>query len=133
MANPTVSDEQSNVLEQAVDPIVIAREVRQLLGEGQLQEARKLIVDALRIHPTHAELLKLQQVVAPGRVIHQPGRYPNRTAELDWIARHRSQYQGKWVALVGQEVVALEDDAKALLNKLQQQHLTETPLVHHLT
>ena len=132
MANSTVSDEQSNVLDHAVDPTVIAMEVRQLLGEGQLQAARKLIAEALRTHPTHAELLKLQQVVAPGRVVRQSRCYPNRTAELDWIARHRSQYQGKWVALVGKEVVAIEDDVKELLNKIQQQHFTKTPLVHHL-
>ncbi len=121
MADPIIATEQ--VSNQITDPAIVAAQVRQLLGEGQLQTARGLIAEALENHPIHAELLSLQHVIMLGRVEHKPDRYPNRQTELDWIDLNRNRYQGKWVALVGKQVVAIEDDAKVLLNKLKQRFL----------
>jgi hypothetical protein len=132
MTEPVLSDERSTVSGHVADPAAVAEQVRHWLGEGQLQAARQLLAGALKAYPADAELLSLQHAIAPGRVERTPGRYPNRQAELDWIARNRSRYQGKWVALVGEQVVAIEDDARVLLDKLKQQSLSETPLVHHL-
>lgn len=75
-------------------------------------------------------MLRLKQAIEPGQVLHHPDRkYPNRKTELDWIARNRNQYQGKWLALIGDQLIAAEGDARMLLGKLKQQKLSETPLV----
>lgn len=127
MADPVLPDGQA----AAPDAAAVER-IRQLLGEGRLQDARRLTAQALRSHPGHAGLLGLERTIAPGRVEPRPGRYPDRRAELAWIAQNRDRYPGKWVALVGDRVIAIEDDAGVLLKKLRQQGVAETPLVHHL-
>ena len=78
-------------------------------------------------------MLCLKRVIEPGQVLRHPDRrYPNCQTEFDWITRNRSQYQGKWVALIGDQLIAAEGDAKMLLGKFEQQSLSETPFVHHI-
>ena len=119
-------------LKQNVEPEAAVNQARRLLGEGQIQQARELIITALKTSPTHADLLGLQQAISPGQVKRKSDNYPNRKTERDWIARNREQYSGKWVALVGEHVLAMEDNPKTLLEKLKQKKISETPLVHHL-
>lgn len=132
MAESVTSDDQVDILGRGSTPAAIAKHIRQLLGEGRLQDARDLVAKALNIHPADDELLGLQRVIAPGQVERKSGHYPDRKAEFAWIARNRSHYQGKWVALIGEQVIGMEDDAHVLLSKIKQQNLAETPLVHHL-
>ena len=38
----------------------------------------------------------------------------DRSRELKWIAENRTRYPGKWVALEGDTVIAVDDDAKVV-------------------
>ena len=114
------------------NPAVIAKKIRALLGEGQLKAAQIMLERALQYHPGDAELIHLQDVISPGSITSVSGNSPNIKAELDWIADHREQYRGKWVALIGKQVIAIEDDAKQLLSKLKDKKTPESPFVHHL-
>ena len=42
------------------------------------------------------------------------------------------EYQGKWVALVGESLVASSDSLKELLAELDQRKFERIPLIHHL-
>jgi Flp pilus assembly protein TadD len=99
MAHSTATNAQ--VSAPMADPVAVAGYARELLGQGQLHAARRLLQKALQAYPTDATLLRLQQVIEPGRVERKSARYPNRSAELEWIKRNRAQYLNKWVALVG--------------------------------
>ena len=118
---------------KADDIASVIKEVRYSLSEGQIHAARNLIDTALEKYPANSELLRLRQIIAPGRVERLPNRHrSSRQAELNWIARNRHQYLGKWVALVDDQAIAIEDDAKTLLDKIGQQDLSKSPLIHHL-
>lgn len=38
-------------------------------------------------------------------------------AEIDWITENRAQYAGRWVALVGNELIAVGDSAREVFDK----------------
>ena len=132
MANPATSDEPTSMLNQDEEPGAIVKRIRQLLGEGQLQDARSLVNQALQTYPNEPELLRIQRLITPGRVTSMADCYPDRKTEFNWIACNRVKHRGKWVALIGEQVIAMEDDAEALMQALKHQDLSTSPLVHHL-
>lgn len=133
MAESSVSVTPATNNDLSDSPAAVAAHARKLLGEGQIQIVRTLVDRALQNYPANNELLRLKRVIEPGKVVRHPGlRYSNRQAEFDWIARNRDQYQGQWVALIGDQLIAAEEDAKILLKKLKQQNPSETPLVHRI-
>ena len=106
--------------------------VKHLLGQGHVVTAREILQRALRQYPTDARLLNLYQAVSPGNVVRRDVRYSDRTSEMAWIQANRSHYRGKWVALLGEKVIAVGDSLKAVFRIVQEQQLEETPLIHHL-
>ncbi len=132
MAELEMSADQPVGTGEANDLGTVAARIRRLLGQGRLRDARELVGRALADDPTCPELRCLRQTISPGRVELRPDSYPNRVAELEWVARNRTRFQGKWVALVGDRAVAVADVPEALLGKLKQQQLSATPLVLHL-
>jgi len=94
--------------------------------------AREILQRALRQYPTNERLLSLYQAVSPGKVVRRDVRYSDRTSEISWIKANRSHYRGKWVALLGEKVIAVGDSLKAVLRIVQERQLEETPLLHHL-
>jgi hypothetical protein len=51
---------------------------------------------------------------------------------MAWIKANRAHYKGKWVALLGEQVLGIGDSLKAVLRLVQEQQLEETPLLHHV-
>ena len=132
MAEFATPDKKIAITEDKNKSSVIAQNIRSLLGGGQLKTAQAVLEKALLAHPGNAELLRIRDVIAPGCITSVPGNSPNIKAELDWIAHHREQYHGKWVALIGKQVIAIEDDTKELLSKLKDKNISESPFVYHL-
>jgi hypothetical protein len=110
---------------------VVAR-VRELLAIGRLKTAKGLVERALRRFPDHAELGKLS------RFLDQRGATPNTTVEsttddeIDWLANPPENARGRWVALIGRQVVAMADSIRELKQALQSLDLPQAPLVHHI-
>lgn len=72
---------------------------------------------------------------APPRVVDSPRRgykEPDRSREFAWLREHGHAYRGKWVAVLGDRLVATADTLRDLLQQVQQARLTEHPLVHLL-
>lgn len=113
-------------------PALVLVCVKHLLGQGHVVTAREMLQHALRQYPTDERLLNLYQAVSPGNVVRRDMRYSNRTSEMAWIQANCSHYHGKWIALLGEEVIAVGDNLKAVLRIMQEQQLKDTPLIHHL-
>jgi hypothetical protein len=59
-------------------------------------------------------------------------RGPDRSAEFHWLKTRAAEYQGQWVALLGENLVASSKVLKELLAQLDKLQLQGEPLIHHL-
>jgi hypothetical protein len=82
-------------------------------------------------YPKDTKLQDLYHTVSPGRAVPREVTYRDRKLEMAWIKANRSQYRGKWVALLGEQVIGMGDDLKSVLRVVQKQQLAEPPLIHH--
>jgi hypothetical protein len=86
-------------------------------------------------YPTHSDLQRLAQVLAPPKVVDSSlkgYKEPDRSREFAWLREQAHAYRGKWVAVLGDQLVATADTLGDLLQQVQQARLTEHPLVHLL-
>ena len=108
----------------------IQEQIRSLLREGQIFEARELLESAGDRVPADSTLRK---VLAPARIIGKSSSTDvDRSAEFHWLKTRSAAYQGKWVALVGENLVASSDTLKELRDQLTRLPLEQRPLIHHL-
>jgi len=106
--------------------------IQKLVEEDRVDGARKLVEEALRASPEDPTLLSWKEVLAPGRVF---GRGPVNleiTAEQKWFASHTGQYKGRWVAVLGEELVAHAPTLQELSAKLKELAPKGLPVVHHI-
>lgn len=108
-------------------PASIEDEVRSLLAGGRISEARKLVEIAGEELPE-----SLREIFAPPRIRRVDERGVDRTPEFNWLKTNGPAYAGKWVALVGDDLVGCEDVLEELLAKLDQREFERRPLLHHL-
>jgi uncharacterized protein DUF5678 len=107
----------------------LEEQIRSLLAEGQIWEAQNLFNTSGDLLPADS---KLREVLSPPRTKLRDYRDVDRTPEYHWLNTHWHEYQGQWVALVGEDLVASSDSLKELLAKLDQLRFEREPLVHHL-
>lgn len=112
-------------------PTVELAYAKQLLEHEQVTDARAFLERAIRKYPEDERLRKLHRAIAPGRVERRVTHYPDRTIEATWIQAHRVQYRGKWVALLGEQVLGIGDDLQTVLRLVREHQLDEPPLIHH--
>jgi len=105
--------------------------IQKLIEEDRVGAARKLVEEALRENPSDPTLLGWKEVLAPGRVF---GRRPvnlEGTAEQKWFASHAGQYKGRWVAVLGEELLAHAPTLQELSTKLKTLTPKSLPVIHH--
>jgi hypothetical protein len=107
----------------------IERQIRSLLAEGRIWEAQELLESAGDRVPAGSTIRK---VLDPPRIQESDLRDVDRSAEFHWLKTKAPEYQGKWVALVGEDLVAATDTLKELLARLAELQLERRPLIHHL-
>jgi Family of unknown function (DUF5678) len=107
----------------------LEEQIRALLADGQIWEAQNLFNTAGDLLPADS---KLREVLSPPRIRTIDYRDVDRSPEFAWINAHAGAYQGKWVALVGENLVASSDSLKELLAKLHPLQFERKPLIHHL-
>lgn len=103
--------------------------IRSLVEEGQIYEAMKLLETAGALVPANSEI---REILGPPRIKRSDKRGVDRSAEFRWIKTHAASYQGKWVALVEETLVASSNSLKELLVQIDQLQFERRPLIHHL-
>ncbi len=97
----------------------ILDEIRTLLSAGNILAAQELTTDAVAKFPGDVELRNAKRVLCDGKSYVVPGKpEPSRRPELEWLRDPPADYRGKWVALVGREVVASGETLKEVLGAL---------------
>jgi len=59
-------------------------------------------------------------VVPEGRIIRTDAPFIDRTKEFEWLAKHRQEYAGQWIALMGDQLVASGTIAKEVFAKARE-------------
>lgn len=113
--------------ERAREPLSVEDEVRALLEEGRIWDAKKLVETAGDQLPED-----LREIFAPPRIRRVDERDVDRTPEFNWLKANGPAYAGKWVALVGDDLVGCEDELEDLLAQIRRCKFERKPLLHHL-
>ncbi len=130
---PPSSDEARLPVE--ISPEAASERVLALLGEGSYLSARRLAREALRRFPEHVGTRRIADVFEPrGKASIRPDgpRQPDRRQEFDWLRDPPEWARGKWIALVGAEVVAADESLAEVERKLRFLELDKQPLVHRV-
>lgn len=107
----------------------IEQQIRSLLAEGQIWEAQQLLKSAGNDAPVDS---KLRELLAPLRIRKSAIKDFDRSAEFHWLKTNWEEYQGKWVALLGEDLLASSDTLEELRAHLAELNPKRRPLIHHL-
>ncbi len=107
-------------------------EIRTHLGEGRFRTAQRLAKVAVVRFPDHPGLRIMNRGLNERQVRTRPATGQGRAEELEWLRNPPESVRGKWVALVGNEVVAAADALAEVMESLKSMTLPKTPLVHRV-
>jgi hypothetical protein len=102
-------------------------EIRRLLRDGQVHDARRLAAEAVKAHPDYRGLRQTHEVLNVGRSRRSPATGRSTREALEPLRDPPEEYRGKWVAVVGREIVGVADSLKELVARLPSD-LGQTPL-----
>jgi len=108
--------------------------IRSLLESQRFAEARQAAARAAGLFPDHPWLRQADRVLNPSGVTVVPARDrdTDRRKEYDWLRRHQAEYRGRWVALLGDELIACSDSFDEVLGAVRARELKARPLVHRV-
>ncbi len=113
-------------------PEEVLERIRTLVTDHSI-EARRLAVEAAARFPEHAGIQSAKRILNDGEATVAPGGpEPSTTEEFNWLRQPPESARGKWVALVGSEMVASADTLAELTACLRLQEPAKPALVHHL-
>jgi hypothetical protein len=108
------------------------RVLQNLIERDMIAEARSVLDKIPQSAFGTEQLENLRRVLAPPKVGRSAIRGLDRTREWNWLRRHSEDYRGKWVAVLGDELVASADVLSDLLEVLRERPLLHRPLIHRI-
>lgn len=107
--------------------------IRELLEQDRVQGARKLLAEAIERGAQEKDLPILQRVLAPAKFLgFSDERDPDRTPEMNWLAAHRNDYRGQWVALAEDLLLAHSKDIRDVDSAVKSMTLTRRALLLYI-
>lgn len=143
-AQPEPSSQAEELLSPESRPEDVFELLRELIETDQVGKARQLTREAVRRFPDHDRIRLAKRVLNDGKASSNPYVQPTATAEFEWLDDPPEEARGKWIALVGSELVAMADCLDELMAALKTRNLQrplggpeggdqqQVPLVHHL-
>lgn len=113
-------------------PADFMRLIRSRLANGQIFSARRAVARAAELFSDNAWIEKMNRALNPSRIETEPASAPDRTREFAWLREHGHEYGGQWVALLGDELLAVHTDLEEVLREIRSRNLEAHPLVHHI-
>ncbi len=117
------------------DPNTVVDEILALLSAERYQSARRLAAAALERFPEHVRVERAWSIFEKrGKARAVPGRLApkSRKEELRWLRNPPESARGKWVALLGSEVVGMSESLAELTEKIRPMDLPHSALVHYI-
>ncbi len=110
----------------------LALSIRALLDQQQLQKARRTAALAAEDHPDHPWLVQANRVLNPKRMVARPAKGRGRAREFAWLRQNAEAHRGRWVALLGDDLIASTETFQEVQRALRERELDGPPLVHYL-
>jgi hypothetical protein len=124
--------EKDSAIPSDAQPDEILDRIRALLTDHSLL-ARRLAEEAAARFPEHAGIRQAKRILNDGKAtVGSGGPEPGTADEFDWLRHPPESARGKWVALVGREMVAAADTLAELMGDLRSQKLPKPALVHRI-
>lgn len=116
--------------EREVLPFAIA--VQRLIESDQLSVARTML-EAAPIHVVNDSLiLCLRRVLAPPVVQRTSKRDVDRRTEYEWLRTEGHRYRGQWVAVLGNQLLAVAPTLRELRRRISTMTLAHPPLLQRV-
>jgi len=93
--------------------------IRALLHSADFRGARDLLAEAREHGSAEPELAMLEKLVAPPTYKLTPADGLDRSAEVQWLKEHARKHRGKWVALMGDELLGSSPELRDLMKLLR--------------
>jgi hypothetical protein len=107
--------------------------IRDLIEQDCVGAARKLVAEAIEQGDQDEELLKWQSVLGPAKFLRFTDELePDRTPEYEWLAMHRKDYRGQWVALAEDRLLAHSSDIGEVDSAVKTMTLSRRPLMLYI-
>jgi hypothetical protein len=107
--------------------------IRELVEQDRVGAARALLAEALEHSDSGEDLSLWREILAPARVSKSSKeRDFDRSPEMHWLAQHGREYRGKWVALLGEELLAHSTSLKTVVAALEKNKPKRRPLLHYI-
>ncbi len=115
-------------------PDELTRKVRMLLDSQRIAAAKEAAARGAELFPGHPWLEQANKVLNPTRVTVSPARDRgfDRRKEYDWLRRNREEYQGRWVVLLEDRLLASANSFEDAVGQVRPGDLKARPLVHHV-
>jgi hypothetical protein len=113
-------------------PDSFLEEIKAILNSGTLVGAREVAERGLALYPDHAELRRLHHAFRPYYVRPAPPGHniPDRRDTYEWLRQNADKYRGKWVAVLGTDLIAASPDLDELHEVVKSKTLPALPLFH---
>ncbi len=122
----------SQLLPAEARPEDVLERLHELIENDQIGTARQLVAEAAHRFPQHGRIRLAKRILNDGKAIPDPYVQPTVAAESDWLDNPPQEARGKWVALIGSELVGMADSVEGLMKSLASKNLELIPLVHHV-
>ncbi len=112
---------------------LLVEQVKRLLHQQKIRDARHALEIGLIHNPGNRHFTKLLRAISPGRVSPKGWTSNSREREVAWIKQHGDTYRGQWIALDGDQLIAIASTLKDLLESMNTGHDQEkSPLIQLL-
>lgn len=129
----TAAHEAESLPTSEAEADAVVDNILRLLSDERFQTARRVAREAIDRFPEHPRVRNAWRIFdTRANAIRRPGNEPSRSEEFNWLRNPPETARGKWVALVGKEMVAAADSLKELVESIRSLRLSSPPLVHHL-
>ncbi len=113
-------------------PKAVLDEIRRLITD-HLIAARRLAARAASRFPDHRGITNANRILNEGEATVGSGENePIREEEYEWLRHPPESARGKWVALLGSELVGMARSLAELIELLRSKNLERQALVHRI-
>jgi len=115
------------------EPRSYSQRIRELVEADKVEGARRLLAEALK-EDQGEDLSGWQRVLAKGKPIRVGGGDLDfdRTPEVTWIREKSAPYQGQWVALLGDKLLAHSKSLDEVVSILKEHKPPRRPMLHYV-
>ncbi len=124
-----------DLLPPDAEPNAVVDEILALLSAERYRTARRLAAAALERFPEHVRVERAWSIFerrGKARAVRSRLEPKSREEEFRWLSNPPASARGKWVALLGSEVVGMSESLVELTEKIRPMNLPHSALVHYI-